>query len=359
MRGRLLVLVLCLLALLAGTAQATPQRYVTVSVGIGASPNLAIGQATVLIAKQEGFNSLRAIMPWTYPWQHEVTNDAARLCSIAAPAAEQGMTLFLDVVPTDKKPPVTSTQITWYDKTVGDYMQYLIGPDGCAPGLAELDIQVANEPNYSVFWPQVTAPEDYAHLLVRTDKFVHQQVQKNGFTVPVQVVGGELASSHDPVGTMKRMFKEARHMGVNGPFFDMFSYHCYGTGSNLQPTPPTAIRAELLGELGSDAQQIPLLCSEYAVGTSTTSSRVTVSVATASEEIQGRMYCQMEAMAVTSGLAGFGWFRLFDDPTGPATGINYYDPALGQPNDQPVAKSSLPNVQAANAAAYSGSIACG
>ena len=119
------------------------------------------GKAEADIANQQGFNTLRVIMPWSYPSQAEANNDKDRLCNVAAEASMLHMSLFLDLSAppnTSPKPPVTSTQIRQYITTLGAYMSHLIGPQGCAPGLSELDIQVWNEPNYNRFWPQATAP---------------------------------------------------------------------------------------------------------------------------------------------------------------------------------------------------------
>lgn len=316
---------------------AGPLKYITVSVQPTESPE--IGRAQVETAISTGFNSIRIIMDWSYPKQNEVENDFARLCNVAAPAAEHGLKLFLNVIPTKRKPPVTSSQITWYNKTVSDYLHHLAGENGCAKGLSELLVQVANEPNYELFWPQTAAAEEYTRLLVRTYKFIRQQVAKHEFSVPVLVVGGELAASRDPIGFMERMRGEARKMRYRGPFFDLFSYHCYGTAGNAV-TPPDAVFAALSANFGSE---VPLLCTEYAD----------------ESPAQGAKYCQALGMAVSKGLTGFGWFRLFDDPVPAYTGIYYYDPALGQQDHQPAAKPSLNKVRQANSGAASGAVACG
>lgn len=348
MKGHITLAALVLFALWAGMARAAPdhslagvgdasQQYVIVSVQ--PTPDAAAGAQEADTAKAVGFNSLRVIMPWSYPWQADAINDAARVCSVAAEAAKLGMTVFLDVVPTGQKPPTLSRQITKYDTTVGAYMSYLLGPKGCAQGLSGLVIEVANEANYSAFWPQATAPQEYTHLAIRTFKFVHQETQKQGYATPVRVMVGELAASHDPVGFMDQMRAEAQKWGYHGPFFDMFSYHCYGTGG--QPlTSPDAVRTALAADF--DAGGVPLLCTEYALPNAT-----------------NQQYCQLASMAVTGGLRGFGWFRLIDDPSGSPTGLFYYDPALGQPGDHPVVKSPLQNVPAYNAAALAGRVSCG
>jgi len=331
---RFVALSLCLLAVTAGAAQSAPLQHSppqisNTIVSLQPTADTAAGNASVQLAVASGFNSIRVIMPWSYPWQHEVVNDAARLCGVAAPASAKHLTLFLDVVPTNARPPVTSTQITWYDKVIGDYLQNLIGPNGCAKDLAEIDIQVANEPNYSVFWPQVTAAEDYTHLAVRTYKFVQREELKQGYTTPVEVVVGELNSTNNPVGFMSRMHDEAQRMNYHGPFFDKFSYHCYGTGGQAL-TQPDAIRAAIITDFGQDT---PLLCTEYALPNS-----------------NSQQYCQLAVMAQNSGLSGFGWFRLLDDPSGSPTGLYYQD---GTP------KPSLRNIPAMNAAALGGYLACG
>ena len=342
-----LVIILFLLALAVSPAQAAlrsqtavqavPQQYVEVSVQ--PTPDPVFGTAEVDIAYRAGFNTFRVIMPWTYPGQADADNDASRICSVAAEVSKLHLTLFLDVVPANAKPPVTSPQITKYTTTLGAYMSYLISRRGCAPELKGLVIQVANEANYSVFWPQATAAEDYTHLAIRTYKAVHQEAQKKGYTVPVQVMAGELAASHDPVGFMDQMHDEAQAWHFHGPFFDLFSYHCYGSGGqNL--TPPDGIRTAMAADFSAD--QVPLLCTEYATPDPT-----------------GQQYCQLAAMAVSGRLAGYGWFRLMDDPIGDPTGLYYFDQALGKPGDSPVAKPSLRNVPAINAAAINGSVSCG
>ncbi len=340
---RIVALGLCLLTIMVGSARSAPLQHSppqisSTIVSLQPTTDPVAGQASVQLAQAMGFNSIRVIMPWTYPWQHEVINDATRLCAVAAPAAVNHMTLFLDVVPTNARPPVTSTQITWYDKVIGDYLQNLIGPNGCAEGLAEIDIQVANEPNYSVFWPQATAAEDYTHLAIRTYKFIRREEIKQNYDIPLRVVVGELNSTNDPVGFMKRMHDEAQALNYHGPFFDKFSYHCYGAGGQAF-TQPDAIRTAVLADFGQEA---PLLCTEYGLPNPTT-----------------QQYCQMAAMAQNSGLNGFGWFRLLDDPVGSPTGLYYYDGVLGQPGDKPVAKPSLRNIPAMNAAALGGYLACG
>ena len=127
-------------------------------------------------------------------------------------------------------------------------------------------------------------------------------------------------------------------MAHERPFFDEFAYHCYGTGGSAF-TPPDLVRTALEDNIG---QNIPLMCSEYAI-----------------INASAKQYCQAEAMAIDSGLTGFGWFRLLDDPTGDQTAIFHYDPALGQPHDQPVVKVPLAGVSSFNDAALSGSLACG
>lgn len=321
----------------APTVNVGPLKYITVSVQPTESTDF--GRAQVKTAVSTGFNSIRVIMDWSYPKQNEVVNDFTRLCNVAAPAAEHGLKLFLNVIPTKRKPPVTSSQITWYNKTVSDYLHHLAGENGCAKGLSELLVQVANEPNYELFWPQTAAAEEYTRLLVRTYKFIRQQVDKHEFSVPVLVVGGELAASRDPIRFMERMSVEARKMRYRGPFFDLFSYHCYGTAGNAV-TPPDAVYTSLSANFGS---KVPLLCTEYADDSPT----------------QGAKYCQAMGMAVNKGLAGFGWFRLFDDPVPEYTGIYYYDPALGQQDHQPAAKPSLNKVRQANSGAASGAVTCG
>jgi len=316
-----------------------PQTYLTVS--LQPTPDTDVGKAQVSTAYAAGFNSIRVIMPWTYPGQADVVNDAPRICSLAAEASQLHMALFLDLVPPpgkNPKPPVTSSQITKYDKTLNDYMMHLIGPNGCAKGLAELDIQVANEPNYSVFWPQASAAEEYTHLAIRTYKFVHQMADKAGLKVPVKVVVGELAASHDMKSFMERMHDEAQKWNYHGPFFDMFSYHCYGTDSSQQPTSPDDLEDWLVADFG---QAVPLLCTEYAVATSARTLSSADRLSAQSENLQAKLFCQTISMVVGKKLAGFSWFRLFDDPTGAPTGLYYYDPALGQQGHSPVAKSSL------------------
>jgi hypothetical protein len=331
---RFVALGLCLLAVTAAAAQSalqqhSPPQISNTIVSLQPTTDTVAGKASVQLAQALGFNSIRVIMPWTYPWQHEVINDALRLCAVAAPAAAEHMTLFLDVVPASARPPVTSTQITWYDKVIGDYLQNLIGPNGCAQGLEEIDVQVANEPNYSVFWPQATAAQDYTHLAVRTYKFIQRTQIRQDYGTPIRVVVGELNSTNDPVGFMKRMRDEAQSMNYHGPFFDKFSYHCYGTGGQAL-TQPDAIRAAVTADFGQD---VPLLCTEYAI-----------------PNPDSQQYCQLAAMAQNSGLNGFGWFRLLDDPTGLPTGLYYNDGT---------AKPSMRNIPVMNAAALGGSISCG
>jgi hypothetical protein len=321
------------------TAYQPPQTYLTVS--LQPTPDPAVGKAQVDTAYAAGFNSIRVIMPWTYPGQAEVNHDWPRLCTLASEASDLRMALFLDLVPPpgkNPKPPVTSSQITKYDKTLSDYMMYLIGPNGCAKSLAELDIQVANEPNYSVFWPQAYAPEEYTHLAIRTYKFVHQMADKAKFKVPVKVVVGELAASHDMKSFMDRMHDEAQKWNYHGPFFDMFSYHCYGTGTSQQPTSPDDLQDWLVADFG---QAVPLLCTEYAVATSARSLPSAERLSAQSENLQAKLFCQTVSMVSGKGLAGIGWFRLFDDPSGALTGLYYYDPALGRQGHAAVAKSSL------------------
>lgn len=336
------------LAFLAGAAQQAPgaaykppDKYFIISVQ--PTPDMGAGKAQADLAFTAGANSLRVIMPWTYPGQADVVNDAPRICSVAAETSSLHMALFLDLVPpfgTDPKPPTTSSQITKYDKTLNDYMMRLIGPNGCAQQLAELDIQVANEPNYSVFWPQAAAAEEYTHLAIRTYKFVQAAVVKHGYSVPVKVVVGELAASHDMKSFMDRMHDEAQKWGYHGPFFDMFSYHCYGTNGSQQPTPPGDMQGWLVADFG---QSVPLLCTEYAAPTSARQPVRDV-LSAQSESLQAKLFCQGVSLAASQGLAGFGWFRLMDDPTGPPTGLYYYDAQLGKDGDQPVAKTSLPAV---------------
>lgn len=330
-----LVITLGLLALLAGVARAAPVRYMNVSL----QPTLSaeVGKAEIDLAHRAGFNSLRLLPPWTYPWQADVINDAPRFCNIARPAADYQMSVFLDIVP--NIPPVTASQIgKRYDKTVSDYLYHFIGREnGCAKGLSEVIVQVANEPNYSRFYPnQDSAAEDYTHLAVRTCNFLDAQQDKADFTAPISCMVGELASSHDPVGFIHQMKAEAVRMGVVGPFFDLFSYHCYGTNGSAF-TAPDGVRAALKSDFGYTG---PLLCSEYAVPNPTAS-----------------QYCQVAAMVQDNGLAGLSWFRLMDDPIGAPTGLYYNDTALGQPLDQPVGK--VPGLTLMNAAALGGYLSCG
>jgi len=338
-----MVIIPVIVSIARGGSYQSPQTYLIVS--LQPTEDKSVGAAQVDVAYSAGFNSIRVIMPWTYPGQAEVNHDWPRLCNLAAEASELHMALFLDLVPPPSKdpakppkPPVTSSQITKYDKTLHDYMMYLIGPNGCAQGITELDIQVANEPNYSVFWPQATAAEDYTHLAIRTYKFIRQMVAKAGLQVPVKVVAGELASSHDMKSFMDRMHDEAQKWDYHGPFFDMFSYHCYGTDTSQQPTFPDSVENWLVTDFG---QPVPLLCTEYAVPTASRFPGTIDSVSIQSENQQAKLFCQTVSMVRSSGLAGFGWFRLFDDPVGAPTGLYYYDSALGQQGHSPVAKSSL------------------
>lgn len=317
-------------------AQNTPQQYLEVSV----QPTLdtAVGAAEANLAYTDGFNTLRVIMPWTYPHQAEAVNDHDRLCGIAGVAAAHHMALFLDLVPIKATPPVTATAIWQYDTTIGAYMSYLISAKGCAQGLSQLVIVVGNEPNYSAFYKdQAAAAADYTHLAIRTYKFVHQEAAKQRYATPVKVMVGELAASHSPVTFMDQMHGAAQAWHFHGPFFDLFSYHCYGDGDQAY-TPPDAIQAAMGPDFGAGG--MPLLCTEYAAPNPT-----------------ARQYCQAAQMAEVSGLAGFGWFRLMDDPKGAPTGLYYYDRDLGSPSNPPVAK--VPNIQTMNAAAQSGSLTCG
>jgi hypothetical protein len=325
-------------AAIAATAQRSNSSVFQYTI-VSAQPQTdsAAGAAEADTAFQAGFNTLRLIMPWTYPAQAEVVNDKDRLCSVAAEAAKLHMRLFLNLVPANATPPVTSAQIRTYVTTLGAYMSHLIGPKGCAQGLSELGIEVANEPNYSAFWPQATAAEDYTHLLIRVWRAVHKEAAVKQYSVPVTVIGGELASSHDPAGFMADMETEALKWRMHGPFFDLFAYHCYGTGS-LAVTPPDVVRTALTANFG---QTVPLLCSEYALPNAT-----------------AQQYCQAEFMAVNTGLAGFGWFRLMDDPTGSPTGLYYNDRKLGMTGDSPVVKISLASVPSYNTAALNGNLTC-
>jgi hypothetical protein len=299
------------------------------------------GKAEADLAAQEGFNTLRVIMPWSYPSQAEAKNDKDRVCSVAkeASALHLGLLLDLSAPPnvSPPKPPVTSTQIRQYITTLGAYMSYIIGPKGCAQGLSELGIQVWNESDSGMFWPQATAAQDYTHLLIRTWRSVHKEAAAQGYTVPVYVIGGDLTSSHHPDAFIAAMAAEAQAWHMHGPFFDEFAYHCYGTNGTAF-TPPDTVRAALEANIGQD---IPLMCSEYAA-----------------INASAKQYCQAEAMAVSSGLTGFGWFRLLDDPVGDQTGIFHYDKALGQLHDQAVVKVPLAGVGSFNAAALSGDLAC-
>jgi hypothetical protein len=347
MKGRWLFLaVLAMLAFPASSAQAlplgpstirsTPQQYMEVSVE--PTDDQAAGAAEADLAHANDFNTIRVIMPWTWPHQAEAVNDWRRLCNIATEAAVWHMTLFLDLVPTKHSPPVSPNQIWQYDTTLGAYMSYLLGPKGCAQGLSQLVIVVGNEPNYSAFYSdQQTAAADYVHLAIRTYKFVHREAARQHYATPVKVMVGELAASHDPVGFMNDMRDAAQAWHFHGPFFDLFSYHCYGNGDQVL-TPPEAIQAAMGPDFS--AQAVPLLCTEYAVPDPTT-----------------QQYCQAVQMAQNSGLAGIGWFRLLDDPKGAQTGLYKYDQELGNPRNPPVAK--IPDIQAMNSAAQSGNLICG
>lgn len=369
MRGHLAVYVVCGIAVLAAAAAARaspPLHYVGTVDNISITPDTTLAAKFVGLASDAGVNSLRVIMPWTYPGQADIVNDIGRLCPTAAELSKRHMVLFLDVVPIKATPPDRSAQITRYDKTIGDYMWALIGPNGCAKNLAELVIGVGNEPNYALFCrPADQCPAIYTQMLARTFVFVHQQALANGLAVPVSVVGGELASSHDPVGFINGMHAAAVALGVSGRFFDKFSYHCYGTGGNPQATSPDSVQNALKSNFGWNP---PLLCTEYGAETATPpnmpgyTGRSSAGVSLVSENAQGALYSQTLATMACKGLDGVFSFHLFDDPSlswGWQSGLYYFDPNLANPNDVPVPKVSLPVFRQAAQAALSGSLPCG
>lgn len=358
MRGRLPALIVCVLALTAGTARASsPLRYIGFVDNLGVNSNTTVAQQTAQLARAAGGNTMRVVMTWQYPYQHEIKNDSDRICSAASAAANNGMVLFLDIV--TKAPsgqygalPDRPGKLQMFGKTITDYLWALIGPNGCAQNLPELDIEIGNEPNYSKFC-RSNCPYLYTQMLSYAYDTVHREILNPVFKVPVNVIGGELSSSNQPEQFILDMGVAAKQLGLVAKFYDMFSYHCYGVNRSLSPTPPDGIRQALQTAFGWTP---PLLCTEYAVQTS-----VDAAARQLTEVRQSSMAEQAMRMGSCYGLRGVLWFHLFDDPPGPKnwhSGLYYYDASLGKDGDQPVAKSSLAGFTQAAAAAAQGSFSC-
>lgn len=344
---RALLVGFCALLICATSVQAAPPlRYVGVVEDAVRVPDLQTAREKMQLVKDAGFNSVKITVPWTYPGQAEVINDKPRVCNAAQAAQEQGLSFFLTIIPSDAKgrpgnPPQYPRERSKFAKTASDWL-YVIRE--CVPEMAELNLEIGNEPNSSTFWrPQTdsagnwVAPASYAQLLAR----VYAVVKKTAADLKwrVNVIAGGLASAHNPLDFFAKMGANQKTQ-----LFDMVSVHPYDGGDI-----GIGDYAKLLSVLQSSfGWTPPVIYSEYGVNTTKQAGKTAYTgakpagVMRLSENLEASAYIRNIALAASQGASGFFLFHLFDDcqlDTGWQSGLYYCDGVTPKSSLLPVSEA--------------------
>jgi hypothetical protein len=102
------------------------------------------------------------------------------------------------------------------------------------------DVEVWNEANSPVYWPEDEGAAAYAALLARCYDILHQR------EAPVNVISST-ASRHDPAGFVFALGDAYRERGRERPLFDTFGHNPYPENS-AEPPWATHVDSDLLGE---------------------------------------------------------------------------------------------------------------
>ena len=229
-----------------------PIQYVGITTNEIWVPDLSEAESRAKEIADTGANAVRIFLPYS-PTQAESINDRARTCNAAQAAKDNNLHLTLGTLGVFRDGrvgfvPQTSSAVTKFETTLGDYMNILSGPNACVSDFTKYDIEILNEVNSNTFFkPQYnsagdwSAPGQYLNLMERVYPFIKTEAAKiseaarrknpNLPPLDITVIGGALASSHDPVGFIRQMGKAAKFSRLNTPIMDVLSFHSYSLGS--------------------------------------------------------------------------------------------------------------------------------
>lgn len=334
--------------------------------------DLEKSQDIAKLIKEAGFNTLKLTLPWTYPTQAEIKNDLKRFQNAAAAARENDLQLMLNLIPgggsgLGKAPETASQQRRYRDTLIG----YMHAFEEVSPG-GHIILEIPNEPNSETFWRKQNdkdggwaAPRAVVNTLAKSYWPVKQEAQKLG--IGVTLIGGALASAHDPKGFIEAMGQAKKELAADknmkGPSFDGFSIHPYGALNNEAPDVPHPEQQVLgLGDYQVLEQSIEkafgkgqsIWYTEYGVKTKPDKAHLYDVAPTTnklvSETRQAEFYKKAIRMARCQNVAGMILFNVIDDKDGVWTSGIWY------PDKSP--KTSYEAVRQAIEEAKNGQVSC-
>jgi hypothetical protein len=295
-------------------------------------PQFPAAWAKMKLVKEAGFNAARITVRWS-PGDITLSEyDRAGVCNAAKAAHEFGIRLFVTVIPDPEHPPERSNQIKKINMYMGSMLSRLAGPGGCSPRVHRYFLEVWNEPNLATFVRrQYDARGErvsawiYTRALASAYRSLKRDAARLG--VEVTVIGGALASGHDPVNflnAMGRARRALRRMGMTKPLMDMFSYHPYEDDSDVEPGDRESRGFTSHGNVSRAVRRnlgpIPTLYSEFGVESKTPAIRAWMytgfnprGVSTVSEALQARHYQTSFVLSASRGVKGLFVFLLFDE----------------------------------------------
>lgn len=365
-----------------------PMRYAGIVSNDIWVPDKKIAEDNAKKIADLGANAVRIFQPYTRYQAAEINNDKDRLCNAAEAARDNGLTFFITMLGFNPKEGKRKAHVGYaplrmsgwrrFSDTVSTVMWTLAGPNGCAKDVPDLNIGLFNEVNSPRFYPGTAEQYEsmleytYPRLKAEAGKItasLQQQALHEGHDpnsvrpVTVNVIGGELASSHNLLPFLKDMGEAKIAHGYVGPIFDTLATHPYNEKSSVSPDtvhPGGTIVGladynQLEPLVNKYFGNVPIFYDEFGVESRTPPNkgyvgRTPASVQPVSEVVQGEYISQAYALAACEeGVDGLMTFGLHDEPN-----LARWQAAPYDKNGLP--KLSLPAWQQALTSARAGTI---
>jgi hypothetical protein len=200
-----------------------------------------------------------------------------------------------------------------------------------------------NEANNPQFLESQDAAMAETKLMATTYQYLENDISAINAAMPganksVDFIGGDIDSTHNPVGFTDEIAQDIKTLGLPQIPFNEFGDHPYHEENDNG-----ALQAQEAAEVAKDFG-VPFEQTEYGVSTNTVS-----------EQQQGADYVKAIGWAVCNNIPVFIFFHLFDEPDNPNGQTGLYYPLKQWP---PQPKSDLQTVETAIINARTGNVSC-
>jgi hypothetical protein len=335
----------------AGSVAVQPLQFVGVAEDAVKDPEYHIALNSMHLVKDAGFNSVRITVKWWKDMTKLSDYDRGGVCNAARAAEALGIKLVVTTIGDAGNPPFKLDQFLTFNAFQRDLVDVLLGRNDvlraqgavCAPNVKDLRLEIWNEPNLATFLlPQRSedggreSARIYTAMLASAYRALKAHAAALG--VRVEVWGGALGSSQDPVNFIRAMGRARRDFRIRGRLMDVFTYHPYETNADV---PPGAGRGRGFGSHATIAREVrahvcgrcPIVYSEIGWETAAPPGKAWLyegedasTLRPISERKLAQFYASGFSLARVQGVRGMFIFPLFDQrnrPIGWQSGLYY------------------------------------